>query len=47
MKKVANNFNKDSDESNLSGVRFSIVVANNYYAGLGPGTVTALDSCWI
>jgi hypothetical protein len=28
-----------SDESNLSGVRFSIVTANNHYAGFGPGTV--------
>ncbi len=39
MKKVAYNFKKDSDESNLSGVRFSIVAANNHYAGFGPGTV--------
>jgi uncharacterized protein YecE (DUF72 family) len=39
MKKVARNFKKDSDESNLSGVRFSIVAANNHYAGFGPGTV--------
>jgi uncharacterized protein YecE (DUF72 family) len=39
MKKVARNFRKDSDESNLSGVRFSIVAANNHYAGFGPGTV--------
>ena len=28
-----------SDESNLSGVRFSIVAANNHYAGFGPDTV--------
>ena len=28
-----------SDESNLSGVRFSIVAANNHYTGFGPGTV--------
>ena len=39
MKKVARNFKKDSDENNLSGVRFSIVAANNHYAGFGPGTV--------
>jgi hypothetical protein len=39
MKKVARNFRKDPDESNLSGVRFSIVAANNHYAGFGPGTV--------
>lgn len=39
MKKVARNFKKDSNESNLSGVRFSIVAANNHYAGFGPGTV--------
>ncbi len=28
-----------SDWSNLSGVKFSIVAANNHYAGFGPGTV--------
>ena len=39
MKKVARNFRKDPDEGNLSGVRFSIVAANNHYAGFGPGTV--------
>jgi uncharacterized protein YecE (DUF72 family) len=39
MKKVARNFKKDSNESNLSRVRFSIVAANNHYAGFGPGTV--------
>jgi uncharacterized protein YecE (DUF72 family) len=39
MKTVARNFRRDSDESNLSGVRFSIVAANNHYAGFGPGTV--------
>ena len=39
MKKVARNFKKDPDESNLSGVRFSIVAANNHYAGFGPSTV--------
>ena len=30
---------KDSDEGNLSGVKFSIVAANNHYAGFAPGTV--------
>src|SRR5919106_3440873 len=40
MKKVARNFKKDSNAgSNLSGVKFSIVAANNHYAGFGPGTV--------
>ena len=39
MKKVARNFRKDPDEGNLSGVRFSIVAANNHYAGFAPGTV--------
>jgi hypothetical protein len=39
MKKVARNFRKDSDESNLSAVKFSIVAANNHYAGFGPGTI--------
>ena len=39
MKKVARNFKKDSNESNLSGVKFSIIAANNHYAGFGPGTV--------
>jgi hypothetical protein len=39
MKKVARNFRRDSEESNLSGVRYSIVAANNHYAGFGPGTV--------
>ena len=39
MKKVARNFKKDSDENNVSGVRFSIVAANYSYAGFGPGTV--------
>jgi hypothetical protein len=27
------------NKSNLSGVKFSIVAANNHYAGFGPGTV--------
>ena len=39
MKKVARHFKKDSNGGNLSGVRFSIVAANNHYAGFGPGTV--------
>jgi uncharacterized protein YecE (DUF72 family) len=39
MKKVARNFRKDTDGSDLSRVRFSIVAANNHYAGFGPGTV--------
>ena len=39
MKKVARNFRKDSEGYNLSGVRYSIVAANNHYAGFGPGTV--------
>jgi hypothetical protein len=33
------NFRKDSDGSNLYGVKFSIVAANNHYAGFDPGTV--------
>jgi uncharacterized protein YecE (DUF72 family) len=39
MKKVARNFKKDSDGGMVSGVKFSIVAANNHYAGFGPGTV--------
>ena len=39
MKKVARNFMKDSHDGNLSKVKFSIVAANNHYAGFGPGTV--------
>jgi hypothetical protein len=39
MRKVARNFRKDSDEGNLSGVKFSIAAANNHYAGFAPGTV--------
>ena len=39
MKKLARNFRGDSNEGNLSKVRFSIVAANNHYAGFGPGTV--------
>jgi len=39
MKKVARNLKKDSDRNILSGVKFSIVAANNHYAGFGPGTV--------
>jgi len=29
----------DTDEGNLSGVRYAIVAANNHYAGFSPGTV--------
>jgi len=41
MKKVARNFKRDSNVGggNMSGVKFSIVAANNHYAGFGPGTV--------
>ena len=39
MGKIARNFKKDSDTGNLSEVKFSIVAANNHYAGFGPGTV--------
>ena len=39
MKKLARNFRGDSNEGNLSKVRFSIIAANNHYAGFGPGTV--------
>jgi uncharacterized protein YecE (DUF72 family) len=39
MKKVARNFRKSPGESDLSRIRFSIVAANNHYAGFGPGTV--------
>jgi uncharacterized protein YecE (DUF72 family) len=39
MKKVARNFSERNDQGNMSGVRFSIVAANNHYAGFGPGTV--------
>ena len=39
MKKLARNFKDDTDRGNLSGVKFSIVAANNHYAGFAPGTV--------
>ena len=39
MKKVAHNFKKGSGESDLSRIRFSIIAANNHYAGFGPRTV--------
>jgi hypothetical protein len=39
MKKVARNFNRETNEGNLSGVRHAIIAANNHYAGFGPGTV--------
>jgi hypothetical protein len=33
------NFTNDTDKGNILGVKFSIVAANNHYAGFGPGTV--------
>ena len=36
---MARNFKGDSNEGNLSKVRYSIVAENNHYAGFGPGTV--------
>ena len=40
MKNVARNFKRDSNVGgNMSGAKFSIVAANNHYAGFGPGTV--------
>ena len=39
MKKIARNFKDDTNEGNLSKVKFAIVAANNHYAGFGPGTV--------
>ncbi len=39
MEKLARHFKGDSNEGNLSKVRYSIVAANNHYAGFGPGTV--------
>jgi hypothetical protein len=39
MKKVTRNFKDGTDRGNMSGVKFSIVIANNHYAGFGPGTV--------
>jgi uncharacterized protein YecE (DUF72 family) len=39
MQNLASNFRNDSDKSNLSRVKFSIIAANNHYAGFGPGTV--------
>lgn len=39
MKNVARNFQVDTNEGNLSNVKFAIVAANNHYAGFGPGTV--------
>jgi hypothetical protein len=39
MKKVARNFRKNTDRGDLSRVRFSIVAANNHYAGFGPTTI--------
>jgi hypothetical protein len=39
MKKVARNLKDDTVRGNMSGVRFSIVAANNHCAGFGSGTV--------
>jgi uncharacterized protein YecE (DUF72 family) len=39
MKILARNFKGDSNDGNLSKIRYSIVAANNHYAGFGPGTV--------
>ena len=40
MKKIAKNLKSGTDVGgNMSGVRFSIIAANNHYAGFGPGTV--------
>ena len=39
MKKIARNFSDSNDRGNMSGIKFSIVAANNHYAGFGPGTV--------
>ncbi|MGH9974349.1 MAG: DUF72 domain-containing protein, partial [Nitrososphaeraceae archaeon] len=40
MKKIAQNFKSGTDVGgNMSGVKFSIIAANNHYAGFGPGTV--------
>ena len=39
MKELERNYKGDSNEGNLSKVRFSIEAANNHYAGFGPGTV--------
>ena len=39
MKKIVRNFKDDTNEGNLSTVKFAIVAANNHYAGFSPGTV--------
>jgi hypothetical protein len=39
MKKVARNFNEETNEGRLSGAKYAIVAANNHYAGFAPGTV--------
>ena len=39
MRKVARNFNEETNEEKLSGAKYAIVAANNHYAGFGPGTV--------
>lgn len=39
MRKVARNFNNETNEGKLSGVNRAIIAANNHYAGFGPGSV--------
>jgi len=39
MRKVARTFKDETNEGNLSNVRFAIIAANNHCAGFGPGTV--------
>ena len=34
----ARNFKDETNEGNLSGVKLTIVAANNHYAGFAPGT---------
>lgn len=38
MRKVARTFKDETNEGNLSNVRFAIIAANNHCAGFGPGT---------
>jgi hypothetical protein len=39
MRKVVRTFKDETNEGNLSNVRFAIIVANDHCAGFGPGTV--------
>ena len=39
MRKVARTFKDETNEGNLSNIRFAIIAANNHCAGFGPGTV--------